>query len=407
MACDSFTWYGVTYTSTPAVAPTHQFTNVAGCDSIVTLHLTINHSNTGDTTAVACDSFTWYGVTYTSTPAVAPTHEFTNVAGCDSIVTLHLTINHSNTGDTNAVACDSFDWYEHTNITASTETLTHVFTNVAGCDSTVTLHLTVNHSNTGDTNAVACDSLFWNGEWRVESGEYNRTLSNVAGCDSIVTLHLTINHSQTVALDPVSAYDSYEWNDETYTESGLLTFTTEGANGCDSTTTVMLTILHYDSITVILTVNDATMGTTDPVAGTYRFYPGDAVTATATANDGHHFVGWAVSNGMVGDTLSEAQLSYEFLPEMAGMTLYVEAVFAQDAVGIENVDYSNINIFSADNKVYVKGAEGMTIYIYDVNGRCMANRANAADTETFTLNMTGVVLVKAGNAPAKRVVLVR
>jgi hypothetical protein len=30
-----------------------------------------------------------------------------------------------------------------------------------------------------------------------------------------------------------------------------------------------------------------------------------------------------------------------------------------------------------------------------------------ADTETFTLNMTGVVLVKAGNAPAKRVVLVR
>ncbi len=407
VACDSFTWYGVTYTSTPAVAPTHQFTNVAGCDSIVTLNLTINHSNTGDTTAVACDSFTWYGVTYTSTPAVAPTHEFTNVAGCDSIVTLHLTINHSNTGDTNAVACDSFDWYEHTNITASTETLTHVFTNVAGCDSTVTLHLTVNHSNTGDTNAVACDSLFWNGEWRVESGEYNRTLSNVAGCDSIVTLHLTINHSQTVALDPVSAYDSYEWNDETYTESGLLTFTTEGANGCDSTTTVMLTILHYDSITVILTVNDATMGTTDPVAGTYRFYPGDAVTATATANDGHHFVGWAVSNGMVGDTLSEAQLSYEFLPEMAGMTLYVEAVFAQDAVGIENVDYSNINIFSADNKVYVKGAEGMTIYIYDVNGRCMANRANAADTETFTLNMTGVVLVKAGNAPAKRVVLVR
>ena len=407
VACDSFEWYGVTYNTTPAVAPTHEFTNVAGCDSIVTLHLTVNHSNTGDTTAVACDSFDWYEHTNITASTETLTHVFTNVAGCDSTVTLHLTVNHSNTGDTNAVACDSFDWYEHTNITASTETLTHVFTNVAGCDSTVTLHLTINHSNTGDTNAVACDSLFWNGEWRVESGEYNRTLTNVAGCDSIVTLHLTINHSQTVALDPVSAYDSYEWNDETYTESGLLTFTTEGANGCDSTTTVMLTILHYDSITVILTVNDATMGTTDPVAGTYRFYPGDAVTATATANDGHHFVGWAVSNGMVGDTLSGAQLSYEFLPEMAGMTLYVEAVFAQDAVGIENVDYSNINIFSADNKVYVKGAEGMTIYIYDVNGRCMASRANAADTETFTLNMTGVVLVKAGNAPAKRVVLVR
>ena len=256
---------------------------------------------------------------------------------------------------------------------------------------------------------MACDSFEWYGETYTSTPDVapTYTFTNVAGCDSVVTLHLTVNYSQTVTLDPVSAYDSYEWNDETYTESGQLSYSTVGANGCDSTTTVMLTINHYDSITVVLTINDATMGTTDPVAGTYRFYPGDAVSATATANTGYSFVGWAVTAGSLSDTLPNAQLSYEFVPEMAGMTLYVEAVFVQDAVGIENVDYSNLNIYGADNKVYVKGAEGMTIYIYDVNGRCMARRANASDSETFTLNMTGVILVKAGNAPAKRVVLVR
>ena len=46
--------------------------------------------NTGDTTAVVCGSFVWYGVTYNS--SATPTHTFTNVRGCDSVVTLHLTI---------------------------------------------------------------------------------------------------------------------------------------------------------------------------------------------------------------------------------------------------------------------------------------------------------------------------
>ena len=61
-----------------------------GCDSIVMLHLTVIYSNTGDTTAVACDSFEWYGVTLTETGDY--THTLTNVMDCDSVVTLHLTI---------------------------------------------------------------------------------------------------------------------------------------------------------------------------------------------------------------------------------------------------------------------------------------------------------------------------
>ena len=268
--------------------------------------------------------------------------------------------------------------------------------------------LTINNSQTVTIDPITnCDSVLWNNTWYYQSGEQSFTTTGANGCDSTTIVMLTINNSQTVVLDPVVAYDSYEWNGVVYTESGELSFTTEGANGCDSTTIVMLTINHYDSITVILTVNDATMGTTDPEAGTYRFYPGETVSATATANEGYRFLGWVVSYGSYSDTVSrDAEVSYEFVAAMAGQTFTVEAVFAEN-VGIKTVDYSNINIFSADSKVYVKGAEGMTIYIYDVNGRCMARRANAAETETFTLDVTGVVLVKAGNAPAKRVLLVR
>jgi len=142
-ACGSFIWYGTTYTHTPETAPTHTFTNAAGCDSVVTLNLTVNSPSFGDTIATACGSFTWYGTTYTHTPETPPTHTFTNAVGCDSVVTLHLTVNHPSTGDTSATACGSFTWYG-TTYTHTPETApTHTFTNAAGCDSVVTLHLTI------------------------------------------------------------------------------------------------------------------------------------------------------------------------------------------------------------------------------------------------------------------------
>ena len=49
VACDSLVWYGNTYTSTGTYTDTLQTTT--GCDSVVTLNLTINNSATGDTTA--------------------------------------------------------------------------------------------------------------------------------------------------------------------------------------------------------------------------------------------------------------------------------------------------------------------------------------------------------------------
>lgn len=92
-ACDSYTWIdGVTYTSSNNTA-TDTLVNAAGCDSIVTLNLTINNSTAGTDVVTACDSYTWInGVTYFSSNNTA-TDTLTNTTGCDSIVTLNLTIN--------------------------------------------------------------------------------------------------------------------------------------------------------------------------------------------------------------------------------------------------------------------------------------------------------------------------
>lgn len=100
--------------------------------------------NTGDTTVVSCGSFVWYGNTYTS--SAKPTHVFTNVSGCDSVVTLHLTINQPTTSNTIMSSCGAYTW----NNTEYTTTGVYTFnsTNAAGCDSVATLNLTVNTCTT-------------------------------------------------------------------------------------------------------------------------------------------------------------------------------------------------------------------------------------------------------------------
>ena len=61
------------------------------------------------------------------------------------------------------------------------------------CDSIVVTALTVSPENIGDTTVLtACDSTVWGGTTYTTSGMYNDTLVSAAGCDSIITLDLTI-----------------------------------------------------------------------------------------------------------------------------------------------------------------------------------------------------------------------
>ena len=88
-----------------------------------------------------------------------------------------------------------------------------------------------------------CDSLFWNGEWRKESRNYEYVTKNAAGCDSIITLHLTINHA-TKGDTTATACEMFVWHGTTYTESAEPTFTLTNSRGCDSIVTLYLTIEH-------------------------------------------------------------------------------------------------------------------------------------------------------------------
>ena len=171
-----------------------QLTTVNGCDSTVILNLTINNSTSGVDTQVHCDNYTWIdGNTYTASNNTA-TWTLTNAAGCDSVVTLDLTILDSNTGTDIQVHCDTYTWIDGNIYTASNNTASHVLTNAAGCDSVVTLDLTILDSNTGVDTQVHCDNYTWidGNTYTASNNTATWTLTNAAGCDSVVTLDLTI-----------------------------------------------------------------------------------------------------------------------------------------------------------------------------------------------------------------------
>jgi hypothetical protein len=245
IACNSFTWIdGNTYASSNSTA-THTLTNVAGCDSIVTLNLTITNSNTGTDVQTACNTFTWIdGNTYTSSNNTA-TYTLTNVAGCDSLVTLNLAINNSNTGMDVQTACNTFTWIDGNTYTNSNSTATYTLTNVIGCDSIVTLNLTIMNSNTGTDMQTACNTFTWiDGQTYTNSNNAaSYTVANVAGCDSVVTLNLIINNSNT-GTDIQTACNTFTWIDgNTYTNSNnIATYILTNNVGCDSVVTLDLTI---------------------------------------------------------------------------------------------------------------------------------------------------------------------
>ena len=130
------------------------FNKFSGCDSTVILDLTITNSNAGTDIQTVCDSYTWIdGNTYTESNNTA-TWILTNTSGCDSTVTLDLTITNSNTGIDTQVACDSYTWIDGNTYTSSNNTATWNLINTSGCDSTVTLDLTINYTPTFSLSSV-------------------------------------------------------------------------------------------------------------------------------------------------------------------------------------------------------------------------------------------------------------
>ena len=92
------------------------------------------YPNTGSSSVVSCNTYTWEGQTITSSGNL--THTYQNISGCDSVYTLSVTINDSTSNSTTITNCDSYTWSVNGTAYTSSGTYIDVSTNAAGCTHT-------------------------------------------------------------------------------------------------------------------------------------------------------------------------------------------------------------------------------------------------------------------------------
>lgn len=217
------------------------FISSSGCDSNVVYFLTVLQSSYGDTLTISsCDNFNWNGTNYASSGFYIDT--LTNAQSCDSIVFLQLEIFDSSSYIDVQQHCDSYQWQDGNIYTESNNTATLVLENTVGCDSLISLDLSILNSSTSLESVLICEpTYFWNDSVYTENGSYQYITTNSVGCDSIATLNLLLS-TNSVVTESVDACDSYSWNGTDYTTSGLYEFISTNAAGCDSLSYLDLSI---------------------------------------------------------------------------------------------------------------------------------------------------------------------
>ncbi|MDZ4747198.1 MAG: T9SS type A sorting domain-containing protein [Saprospiraceae bacterium] len=222
-----------------------------GCDSIITVVLTINDYDETHVTNASCDSYTTPNGQHTWTQSGEYVESLTNTDGCDSLIIYHLTIYLSSETTDTRTECDQYE-DPLGNVYASSGSFLYTIPDMHGCDSVISLELTIVHHSETERTETTCDSLVTPGGVLTASGVYTQIFSGTNGCDSIVNLHLTIIHSSS-GSEAVETCFSYTTPDgeETFEDSGIYTFVVPNAAGCDSVVTLDLLIAGPDnSITI-------------------------------------------------------------------------------------------------------------------------------------------------------------
>lgn len=219
--CGNESYVFGTQTLTESGEYTEVFQSILNCDSTVVLTLNVNPVYDMVVNESICEgeTFTFNEVDYTETGEYV--HNLQSELGCDSTVTLDLTVNQIYNQVATASICEGDEYIFGTQTLIEAGEYTEVFESEFGCDSIVVLTLSVNPNYNVSLAESICegDSYILGTQTLTESGEYTEVFDSEFGCDSTVVITLTVidvdvmvtEENNTITANAESA--EYQWVD--------------------------------------------------------------------------------------------------------------------------------------------------------------------------------------------------
>lgn len=209
----------------------------------------------------------------------------------------------------------------------------------------------------------------------------DETLGIVNG-GGVYNYHDTVTISAT-AIAPHYHFES--WSDNS-TDNPRQVVVSE-----DMTLTAYFSIDVYD---VLLEVDSLIHGT---VSGDGSYTYGTAATVTATPYSGWQF--WRWSDGATYNPYTFAVIQDTVLT----------AYFVEEGtqIGIDGVDAMIVYVRVDNKQIVVEGADGNVVILYDAVGRVLATKHDDYSLLRFDVPAAGTYLIRIGNTPVRKIVVVR
>ena len=218
--------------------------------------------------------------------------------------------------------------------------------------------------------------------------QYTLTLQSADETLGIVNGSGVYNYHDTVTISATAIAPHYHfesWSDNS-TDNPRQVVVSE-----DMILTAYFSINVYE---VVLMVDSLIHGI---VSGDGNYTYGMAATVTATP-----FSGWEFSHWSDGATYNP----YTFaVVQDTVLTAYFVREGSQN--DIDSIGAPNVKILVEGQRIVVEGAEGNNVMVYDLYGRVLAKKRDEGSLLRFEVPATGTYLIRVGDTPARRVVVVR
>ena len=235
--CDNETYTQFGFNVSEQGVYTQHLQSIHGCDSLVTLNLLVHPTYNDTITAEICDNEVYTQFGFNTSEAGYHTQHLQSIHGCDSIITLNLTVYPTFTDTTHVEICQG-DRYQRDGFSAETTGIyVKNLQTTHGCDSVLVLDLVVFPTYLDTIIAETCEGIPYeqNGFYADRTGCYKQFLQTINGCDSMVVLNLRVNpiYNQDIEAD-ICEDETYSFAGGTYSTQGVYEIRLQTEKGCDS-----------------------------------------------------------------------------------------------------------------------------------------------------------------------------